>query len=238
MEKNRDGENGGRAEYFPQEARQAKRSRNGFQSRRKATRRGLSEVGDDDRTLLTGRYGGRGWGCLAVHRAGLDRQAGRRSRCPGRRGSGACATQAPKPLPSGARVQCSVASRTVVDVQPSASGFPFDWQGRQSRRRVRGLESCLGCLSCADCIPGYGTTASRFARWSRRRPVLPWLGTFGHPGPNSLRRSTRNDTRNGAFGKSRSNAGMIPLSRPRRFGWGRPLSEARHRNRPHRWQAV
>ena len=81
-------ENGGRAEYFPQEAGKAKRSRNGFQSRRKATRRGLSEVGDDDRTLLTGRYGGRGWGCLAVHRAGLDRQAGRRSRCPGRRGSG------------------------------------------------------------------------------------------------------------------------------------------------------
>ena len=54
-----------------------RRSRNGFQSRRKATRWGLSEVGDDDRTLLTGRCGGWGlaWGvCDAVPRGmGLQR---------------------------------------------------------------------------------------------------------------------------------------------------------------------
>ena len=62
---------------LPAGSEEARRSRNGFQSRRKATRWGLSEVGDDDRTLLTGRCGGWGlaWGvCDAVPRGmGLQR---------------------------------------------------------------------------------------------------------------------------------------------------------------------
>ena len=177
-------ENGGRAEYFPQEARKAKRSRNGCVFRALgerlpggACRKRYREAMMTGRGLLTGRYGGRGWGCLAVHRVQVvwigklgdapPVSGGSSWRGPNGSGGEGCATQAPKPLPSGARVQWSVASRTVVDLGPAKRKWISIRLARQAESAAcpGKLESCLGCLSCADCIPpfGYGTTASKSA---------------------------------------------------------------------------
>ena len=151
------GKTGGRAGCFLQEAKEARRSRTGFQSRRKATQRGLSELGDGCRTLLTGRYGGRGLGLSCSP-----------SSCSGSTSWAAAQVSGSSLGPGAVQRRCPSCCRVVRGSnrasprEPSlmssqANRFPFDWQAESAVCPGPGAGVLPGVSVLHGCVSGGAT---------------------------------------------------------------------------------